>query len=147
MENENIETTELASTETNEINVVAKKEKRETVKKMWSKAVDLKISHQKAKINNAPTTLKIVSVAVPEAAPVLLKVSAFLKSDSGKKLTAFSNTAYDALGEVLKGNFEGAKEQFRQGVQVYSADEAGKVVYDVRNFINNTKTEERGLAR
>ena len=124
-------------------NVLAVKEKKGTIKKIWDKIVDHNIKREKLNIKRAPVACKVVSVFVPEAAPVLLSIRKFMKSDSGKKITEFSYKGYDSLGELLKGNREGAKSELKEGLRLFSADEAGNIALDVRNFA----TELKGMSK
>jgi hypothetical protein len=109
---------------------------------MWDKFVDENIKHYKMNIKGTPIVCKILPIFVPETAPILTTVGGFLKTDSGKELTNMICKGYDSLGEVLKGNFEEAKNELKDGIRLYSTDDLGNIALDTRNFI----TEVKGIA-
>ncbi len=122
-----------------ETNVLAVKEEKGTIKKLWDKIVNASVKRQQMQLKAAPVTLAVVSVFVPEAAPILTKISGFLKTDTGKRLTEITNKGYESVGEVLKGNLDSVSEEYKQGLNLFSENEAGKMALDVRNFISEIK--------
>lgn len=122
-----------------ETNVLAVKEEKGTIKKIWEKIVNANVKRQQMHLKSAPITLAVVSVFVPEVAPVLTKISEFLKTDTGKRLIEITNKGYESVGEVLKGNMESVEEEYKKGLNLFSENEAGKMALDVRNLIGEIK--------
>lgn len=119
------------------------KENKSNLAKMWSMLVDSHINIAKAKLKMAPFTLKIVSVFAPEAAPVLVPLSKFLNTDTGKKLRQMGEKTEDALSAFLKGNSNEAFDIIKENFDI-SPEEVDSMTGDISNVYNNVKS---GLKR
>ena len=121
------------------VDAIVVKEKKADLKKIWNKVVKIGIGLRKVEVKLAPMVLKVVSLFVPEAAPVLDSVSGFLLTDVGKKLTDMSTKGYDTVEKALTGNFEGAKKDISEGIKVINVDEGVKTLNETRDFINKMR--------
>ena len=129
--------------EENEKKVLVVKERKEKIAKVWKKIVDRRIKQEKFNLKTAPVTLDIVSVFVPEAAPVLTSISKFLRTKSGKQLTKITNKGYDALGEALKGDMDNAQNKLQDAISLFEVEDGKAVAFDVKNLIDTIGGKSR----
>lgn len=126
-----------------EFNVLVCKEDKNTVKSIWQKSVDKVFDFGKKALKFAPIILSVFSLFAPSSAPILNSVSAFLNSDTGKKVTEITGEGLDVASEVLQGNIEEAKEEIQECLNLYTVDEAGQIINDTANFIDEIKGMKR----
>ncbi len=114
-------------------------EDKKTVAKLWEKAVNLGIKVEQFKIKSSPNTLKIVSAVVPEIAPVAIPLAAFLKTKTGQKVIDLQTKNYDALKNVLTGNFSEAKEQIKENLSFITSDKGVETVEEIKDMAEGMK--------
>ena len=122
-----------------ETNSLVVKEKKNTVAKIWNKIVGARVKYQKTSLKMAPLTLKVVSIIEPEAAPVLEPLSKFLKTKEGKKFTEVMSNNYDAMGNLLTGKVDEAKNQFKNNISNISSEEGLKSISGMKDTIDEIK--------
>ena len=122
-----------------ETNSLVVKEKKNTVAKIWNKIVGAHVKYQKTSLKMAPLTLKVVSIIEPEAAPVLKPLSKFLKTKGGKKFTEVMSNSYDAMGNLLTGKVDEAKNQFKNNISNISSEEGLKSISGMKDTIDEIK--------
>ncbi len=113
-----------------EVDGVVVKEDKKTAAKIWGKAVDTGVAIEKTKIKATPAMLKIVCLAAPELAPILLPLSKFMKSKSGQKWIEKSQKNYDAMGEALKGNTQPMKDNIEDNINFLNSEEGTEYAKD-----------------
>ena len=122
-----------------ETNSLVVKEKKNTVAKIWNKIVGTHVKYQKTSLKMAPLTLKVVSIIEPEAAPVLKPLSKFLKTKEGKKFTEVMSNNYDAMGNLLTGKVDEAKNQFKNNISNINSEEGLKSISGMKDTIDEIK--------
>ena len=75
---------------------------------MFKKSVEIQTKTNKIKLKMLPLVLKVTSIFAPEAAPVLLPLSTFLKTEAGKAMIEMGSKGQDALNEYINGDKEKA---------------------------------------
>lgn len=95
-------------------------EKKENLRKIWNTLVDVEKTTQKIKFKLAPLGLRITAIFAPEAAPVLVPLSKFLKDP---KIQEIGEKNQDAMAAFLKGNRDEAIEIITDTYNLSGEDE------------------------
>lgn len=119
----------------NQTNSLVVKEDKKKVAKIWKKVVNMGTTVEKAKIKTTPFMLKVASVFVPELAPILLPLSKFMKSKSGKKWMEGTTKGIDAAGDLLTGKTEEAKAKINENIDFLNSEEGTEYLNDVKNTV------------
>ena len=119
------------------------KEKKEKVLKLWKKAVKMGVKVEQFRMDAAPFVLKVVSIFVPEAAPITAPLAAFLSSKSGKKFREIAKKNEAAMGKAITGDFEEAKEDFKNSFSSISSDEGLEMATDIKNTVEEIKGKSK----
>lgn len=123
------------------------KESKAVAKKMFGKAVKLSTVKNKIQIKSLPMTLKVVSIFVPEAAPVLLPLSNFLKTEAGKTVLKMGEKNQDIINEFVNGDKEIAKTLAEENMDTIMSDNGTDMLKGTKKVIDEMKNISKGMAR
>lgn len=123
------------------------KESKAVAKKMFGKAVKLSTIKNKIQIKSLPMTLKVVSIFVPEAAPVLLPLSNFLKTEAGKTVLKMGEKNQDIINEFVNGDKEIAKTLARENMDTVMSDNGTDMLKGTKKVIDEMQNISKGMAR
>lgn len=123
------------------------KESKEVAKKMFGKAVKLSTAKNKIQIKSLPMVLKVVSIFAPEAAPVLVPLSKFLKTEAGKEVLKMGEKNQDIINEYVNGDKEKAKILAKENMDIIMSDNGTDMLKGTKNVIDEMENISKGMAR
>lgn len=123
------------------------KESKEVAQKLFKKSVEIQTKTNKIKLKMLPLVLKVTSIFAPEAAPVLLPLSTFLKTEAGKAMIEMGSKGQDALNEYVNGDKEKAKEMVKENYDRMMSDEGTDLLNGVKNTIDESIKNSGGMVR
>ncbi len=131
----------------NKVPGIAFKESKEVAQKMFKKSVEIQTKTNKIKLKMLPLVLKVTSIFAPEAAPVLLPLSKFLKTESGKTMLEMGSKNQDALNEYVNGDKEKARKMAKENYDRMMSDEGTDILNGVKNTMDESIKNSKGMVR
>ena len=131
----------------NKVPGIAFKESKEVAQKMFKKSVEIRTKTNKIKLKMTPLILKVTSIFVPEAAPVLIPLSKFLKTETGKTMLEMGSKNQDAINEYVNGDKEKAKEKIQENYDKIIGDEGTELLNGIKNTMDESIKNSKGMVR
>ncbi len=131
----------------NKVPGIAFKESKEVAQKMFKKSVEIRTKTNKIKLKMTPLILKVTSIFVPEAAPVLIPLSKFLKTETGKTMLEMGSKNQDAINEYVNGDKEKAKEMIQENYDKIIGDEGTELLNGIKNTMDESIKNSKGMVR
>ncbi len=131
----------------NKVPGIAFKESKEVAQKMFKKSVEIQTKTNKIKLKMTPLILKVTSIFVPEAAPVLIPLSKFLKTEAGKTMLEMGSKNQDAINEYVNGDKEKAKEMIQENYDKIIGDEGTELLNGIKNTMDESIKNSKGMVR